>query len=133
VIGAGAATMAVGHAVLLTGVLTAGPSGSIALLVPGLLLVGAGMGACISPLTMVILAQADAERAGAVSGALSTMQQVGNTVGVAVTGLLFYGTLHRGYPHALAVSLGELAVLLALVAALTRLLPAPRCRVSDGD
>jgi EmrB/QacA subfamily drug resistance transporter len=133
VTGAGAATMAVGHAVLLAGVLAAGTGGSLGYLLPGLILVGAGMGACVSPLTMVVLSSADAERVGAVSGALATMQQVGNTLGVALTGLLFYGTLRHGYPHALAVSLGELAVLLAVVAGLTRLLPGPSTAETDGD
>ena len=61
------------------------------MLAPGLVLVGAGIGMCIEPLTTTALTHADAERAGAVSGSLSTMQQVGNSLGVAVTGVIIFG------------------------------------------
>jgi hypothetical protein len=53
------------------------------------------------------------------------MQQVGNTVGVAVTGVVFFGALDGGFAHAFEVSLVQLAVLCVAVAALTRLLPRP--------
>ena len=58
-----------------------------------------------------------------VAGALSTTQQVGNALGVAVTGVLFFGALHAGFAHAFEVSLVQLAVLCVAVAVLTRLLP----------
>jgi MFS family permease len=93
------------------------------LLAPGLVLVGAGMGLCITPLTSTVLSHADPERAGAVSGALSTMQQVGNALGVAVTGAIFFGSLAGGYAHAFELSVAELGGLLLSVAALSRLLP----------
>ena len=54
------------------------------------------------------------------------MQNVGGALGVAVTGVIFFGALHRGYAHALELSLAELAALLLTVASLTRLLPAHR-------
>ncbi len=66
------------------------------------------------------------ERAGAVSGALATMQQVGNALGVAVTGVIFFGALHGGERALrpwLELSLAQLGVLLVIVAGLTRLLP----------
>ena len=49
-----------------------GTGGSIALLVPAMLLDGAGMGLCITPLTATVLASVEPQRAGAASGALST-------------------------------------------------------------
>ncbi len=119
----GASCLALGHGLLLATVLHIGVGGSVAALIPGLVLVGAGQGLCITPLTTTVLAHADPQRAGAVSGTLSTMQQVGNALGVAVTGVVFFGTLGRGYAHAFGLSLGELACLLTGVAALTRLLP----------
>lgn len=73
-----ALTLAAGHALLVLA-LTAGGA-AISSLVPGLLLVGAGMGLTISPLTTTVLASADLQRAGVVAGVLSTMQQVGNSV-----------------------------------------------------
>jgi hypothetical protein len=54
---------------------------------------------------------------------LTTMQNVGNALGVAITGVIFFGALHGGYAHAFELAVGELARLLACVAALTRLLP----------
>ena len=69
---------------------------SVAWLFPGLLLLGAGQGLCITPLTTTVLSHADPATAGSVSGALSTAQQVGNSIGVAVTGLLFFGALGHG-------------------------------------
>ena len=61
-------------------------------------------------------------------GALSTMQQVGNAVGVAVTGVIFFGALSSGYQRAFELALVELAMLLLAVAALTRLLPRARAQ-----
>jgi MFS family permease len=119
----GALTLAAGHGLLLGAVVDVGAHGSIAELAPALLLIGAGMGLCITPLTTIVLASVDPQRAGAVSGALSTMQQVGNSLGVAVTGVIFFGTVDNGIAHAFELSLAELVALLGTVAALTRLLP----------
>jgi hypothetical protein len=52
------------------------------------------------------------------------MQQVGNALGVAVTGVIFFGALRGGFAHAFVLSVAELAALLLVVAALTRLLTA---------
>jgi EmrB/QacA subfamily drug resistance transporter len=123
VIGAGALTLAGGHALLLTAVVDIGVRGTVAALVPGLVLVGAGMGLVLAPLATVILQTLEPERAGAASGMLTTMQNVGNALGVAVTGVIFFGALRAGYAHAFALALGQLALLLVGVAALSRLLP----------
>src|SRR5436190_19384847 len=123
VLAAGALTLATGHALLLAAVAAVGVGGSIAPLVPGLLVIGAGMGLVIAPLTTTILSGVDPQRAGAASGMLATTQNVGNALGVAVTGVIFFGALHGGYDHALRVSLAQLAVLLVAAAALARLLP----------
>lgn len=119
---AGALTLAAGEGVLLGGVLLMGNRGSVGLLVPGLVLVGAGMGWCLTPLTTTILVHASPERAGSVSGVLATMQQVGNSLGVAVIGVIFFGLVPHGYSRAFEVSLGVLASLLLGVAVLARAL-----------
>jgi hypothetical protein len=85
-----------------------GTGGSVAWLFPGLILLGAGQGLCITPLTTTVLSHADPATAGSVSGALSTAQQVGNSVGVAVTGVLFFGALSRGYGPAFERSVLEM-------------------------
>jgi predicted MFS family arabinose efflux permease len=123
-IAVGAAVLACGHVLLVGAVLDIGVRGSLAMLVPGLLLVGAGMGLVLAPLAGTILQTLEPERAGAASGMLSTMQNVGNALGVAITGVIFFGALHGGYAHAFELAVGELALLLVGVAALTRLLPA---------
>jgi MFS family permease len=123
VLGIGALVLAAGHALLVLIVGEVGTGGSIAELVPGLLLVGAGMGIVIAPLMTVIMSSLGPEQAGAASGALSTMQNVGNALGVAVVGVIFFGALHGGYSHAFELSVAALALTLVGVAGLTRLLP----------
>ena len=126
VIAAGALTAALGDAALYVAAAHAGTGGSVGWLFPGLLLLGAGQGLCITPLTTTVLSHADPATAGSVSGALSTAQQVGNSVGVAVTGVLFFGALSHGYGLAFERSVLEMGALLLAVAALTRLMPARR-------
>jgi EmrB/QacA subfamily drug resistance transporter len=123
VLAAGALTLAVGHALLLLAVADVGLGGAIAILVPGLLLIGAGMGLGITPLATIILSGIEPQQAGAASGALTTMQGVGNALGVAVIGVIFFGALGGGYAHAFELSLAALATILLSVAVLTRLLP----------
>ena len=130
-IGAGALTLAGGHLLLLIAVAATGARGSIAALVPGLILVGAGMGLCITPLTTVVLAGTRPETAGMVSGTLSTMQQIGNSVGVAVTGVIFFGAVPHGYAHAFGLSVMALGLMLLAVAGLSRLLPGRAAREQE--
>jgi EmrB/QacA subfamily drug resistance transporter len=120
VIAAGAVLAAAGDAALY---LATGHGGSVAWLFPGLVLLGAGQGLCITPLTTTVLSHAEPATAGSVAGALSTAQQVGNSIGVAVTGVLFFGALGHGYGLAFEHSLLQMGALLLVVAALTRLMP----------
>jgi EmrB/QacA subfamily drug resistance transporter len=120
----GALTLAGGHVLLLLAVLEIGTRSSVLELVPGLLLVGAGMGLLLVPLTTTIMSGVEADHSGGATGVLTTMQNVGNALGVAITGVIFFGALHGGFAHALELSVAQLAVLLVAVAALSRLLPA---------
>ncbi|HSZ39192.1 MAG TPA: MFS transporter [Trebonia sp.] len=101
----------------------AGGAGPLVFLAPGLLLLGAGQGLCITPLTTTVLSHSSQRTAGSVSGALATAQQVGNAIGVAISGVVFYGLLDRGYGIAYGWSVAEMAALLLGVAALTFLIP----------
>jgi EmrB/QacA subfamily drug resistance transporter len=125
VVAIGALVAALGDVALVLSVSGAPGGYPVAALFPGLFLLGAGQGLCITPLTTTVLAHASATRAGSVSGALGTAQQVGNAIGVAVSGVIFYGLLGHGdgYPAAYRWSLAEMAVLLAGVAALTFIIP----------
>ena len=122
---AGALVAALGNVVLLLAVADAGSTGAIAALFPGLFLLGAGQGLCITPLTATVLSHADASSAGSVSGAMATAQQVGNAIGVAISGVIFYGLLGAGHGYAVAYgwSIAQMAALLVGVAALTFIIP----------
>jgi EmrB/QacA subfamily drug resistance transporter len=119
----GAVVLATGHGLLAATVLDVGTGHTVALLVPALVLIGTGMGLVLTPLTNTVLANLTPASAGTASGALSTMQQIGNALGVAITGVIFYGTLKHGLPHAFELSLAELAAVSLAVAACSRLLP----------
>ena len=83
-----------------------GLGGPLAALFPGLFLLGAGQGLCITPLTTTVLSHASPRTAGSITGALSTAQQVGNAIGVAVSGVVFFGLLGHGYRAAFGVERG---------------------------
>ena len=68
-------------------------------------------------------------RAGRASGALSTAQQIGFALGVAVTGVIYFGSADAGIGHAFELSLIQLAVVSAGIVAASRLLPARPARV----
>jgi EmrB/QacA subfamily drug resistance transporter len=60
---------------------------------PFLLVAGLGLGCFIAPLTNLVLAGIAGREAGSASGVLSTTQQVGGALGVAVIGLILFGVL----------------------------------------
>jgi EmrB/QacA subfamily drug resistance transporter len=118
VIATGAVVGVIGDLLIVLAVWHWGIGGPLAALFPGLFLLGAGQGLCITPLTTTVLSHADTSTAGSVSGALSTAQQVGNSIGVAVSGVIFFGTLNHGYAAAFASSQAQMGCLLLGVAAL---------------
>src|SRR5262249_7313631 len=125
VIAAGSLAGAAGDAALWLATAHSGTGGSVAWLLPGRLPPGGGQGPCITPRTTAVLSHAEPATAGSVAGALSTAQQVGNAIGVAVTGVLFFGALGHGYDVAFERSVLQMGALLLVVAALTRLMGRP--------
>src|SRR3954451_7942472 len=103
VIGAGGAALTAGMLAL-----AATTDSSLAALVPGLALAGAGIGLCFTPLTAIVLADIDPAKAGSASGALSTVQQLGFALGVAITGVIYFGASDPA--RAFSESLVELAI-----------------------
>jgi MFS family permease len=87
-----------------------GPHLSAGALIPTLLVQGVGQGLLLTPLINAVLSRTGRENVGLASGVLSTAQQVGGALGVAVVGMIFFGALGRsgggagGYAHALAVA-----------------------------
>lgn len=107
-----------GHLLMLAAVEEIGVDGSVLWLAPGLAVSGLGMGVCLSSLVSTVMAGVEPNHAASVSGALSMVQQLGNALGVALIGLVFYGTIGRGVDLAFDDSLVCLAggtLLLALV------------------
>jgi EmrB/QacA subfamily drug resistance transporter len=119
----GGVVLAAGHATLAATVSSIGVTSTVLYLTPGLLLAGAGMGLVLTPLTTTVLVSLPAERAGAASGALATMQNVGNALGVALIGVVFFDAVHAGYAHAFVRSTLVLAGFGLLLALFTRMLP----------
>lgn len=61
--------------------------------IPGLFITGMGMGLIMSPVFAVALNDVDHKHAGAASGVLNAVQQLGGAVGVALIGVFFFGQL----------------------------------------
>jgi MFS family permease len=118
----GAGVFALGHLALLGAVAEHGVGGSLIDLFPGLALAGFGMGIALTALIDAAMGDVDPAHAGAVSGVLSTAQQVGNALGVAVVGMVFFAAVGGGYAHALRLSLVVLVGTTAAVALLSTLL-----------
>jgi EmrB/QacA subfamily drug resistance transporter len=123
VVAAGGVALTAGLALMAVAVADVGTEGSLVVLVPGLILVGAGIGLCFTPLTSTVLASVDPARAGSASGAMSTTQQVGYALGVAITGVIFFGATDDGIGHAFELSLIQLAIVSAGIVVMARILP----------
>ncbi len=63
---------------------------------PVLFVAGLGLGLFIAPLTTLVLAGIQGREAGSASGVLSTVQQVGGALGVAVIGVVLFGLVGGG-------------------------------------
>lgn len=62
-------------------------------LIPGLLILGLGMGSVMGLMFSVTLKDVDPSDAGSASGTLSAIQQIGGAIGIAVVGVIFFGAL----------------------------------------
>jgi EmrB/QacA subfamily drug resistance transporter len=115
--------------VLLHGIVTAtGHTGHIAWLAPALVIDGVGMGMAVAPLATTVLSRVPAHQAGAAGAILATAQQVGNALGVAIIGIVFYAGLGQAshlekFPAAFNRSVVYLIVVEIAFAAFVQLLP----------
>jgi Na+/melibiose symporter-like transporter len=96
----------IGALVIITGfgflIIITGQQGNIGLnwsqLLPYLFIIGIGQGLVIVPLINVVLSHVkDQKHTGAVSGILSTMIQIGISIGIALIGSIFFGMVGSGY------------------------------------
>jgi hypothetical protein len=108
-----------GRGVIMAGALiTAGGTGSLIAIVhhygaavttwdltPRLVAAGLGLGTVIAPLADVVLARVPARHAGSASGVFNTGLQLGNSIGIALIGVIFFGLLGtQAAPAATAVA-----------------------------
>ncbi|MDI1452813.1 MFS transporter [Streptomyces sp. ATE26] len=119
----GAFLVALGYGGLALLVREIGAGGEVALLALPLLVAGVGMGLTMAPLSAMVLAPVGPDHAAAASGVLTTAQEIGATVGTALTGSIFFRLVsdHSGpatAPHAFSVSLTVLVAFDLLVVAL---------------
>jgi len=77
-------------------------------LLPALAVGGLGCGLFLAPCINIILAGIRAQDAGAASGVLSTVQQVGAALGIAVIGILFFGLVRDGGASSSAIATPQL-------------------------
>jgi hypothetical protein len=82
-------------------------------LIPTFLISGLGLGTVIAPLLNIILAGVPSRDAGSASGVLTTFQQLGGAIGVAVVGVVFFGLLSSRAPAAVATVTPQLQAQLA--------------------
>ena len=88
------------------------------------------MGLVIAPMPAIVLARVKPDHAAAASGVLSTAQQAGGAIGVAVIGAVFYGALGPApTPHAFGLGLMVMAGFGLAVAALVHSCAALRNRI----
>ncbi|WP_309485361.1 MFS transporter [Streptomyces sp. WELS2] len=113
-------------------VLLSGPRLTPLLVIPTLMLQSVGGGLLITPLLNTVLARIDPRTAGMASGSLSTAQQVGAALGVAIVGAVFFRTFRTGAAsgdrvhaagHAFALTSLTACAVAALAALLVFLLP----------
>lgn len=90
----GALIYALFIAALIAHVAMAGAQLNPVTLIPVLVVVGAGQGAIMTPLLNLVLGYVDEAQSGMASGIISTVQQVGAALGVAVVAMLFNSALN---------------------------------------
>jgi EmrB/QacA subfamily drug resistance transporter len=90
---AGALIMAAAMAGVIAAVHRYGAAVTTWELVPALVAAGLGLGAVIAPLADIVLARVPKQDAGSASGVFNTALQVGNSIGIALIGVIFFGLL----------------------------------------
>jgi EmrB/QacA subfamily drug resistance transporter len=79
-------------------ILTGADSVSAWDLVPGLFLVGAGLGASLGQLFRFVLSSVNMDEVGSASGVLEAAQQLSTALGVAILGTIFFSTFDHHLP-----------------------------------
>lgn len=131
----GAVTTAVGFATTAIVAYTQGSQITSSAIIPTLVVQGFGQGLLVTPLLNQILAHVGVNHLGSASGALSTAQQVGGALGIALVGVFYFAALgdaspHQAQPYAHALGIAVLLhlALATTIALLLFILPQPEHR-----
>ncbi|MGW7378765.1 MFS transporter [Streptomyces sp. NPDC054794] len=98
-----------------------------------LVVMGAGMGLIVAPLTDAVLSEVPREHAGSASGLINTVQQMGNALGLGLVSVVFFGVIDdrltraqvgpafvNAFQHALWWVAGVMGVIFLLMFALPK-------------
>ncbi len=98
-----------------------------------LVVMGAGMGLIVAPLTDAVLSEVPREHAGSASGLINTVQQMGNALGLGLVSVVFFGVIDErlapaevgpaftdGFQHALGWVAAVMGVIFLLMFALPK-------------
>jgi EmrB/QacA subfamily drug resistance transporter len=127
----GIATVAAGTTTLAL-MLTDTDSASVWLLVPGLFLVGVGVGTVLGQIIQFILAAVSMNEVGSASGVMEASQQLATALGVAVLGTIFFA-LFKHHPPSDALRVTSWVCLAPLTAAFLLVFLLPRHAGTEGD
>lgn len=122
-LGWGACLLAAGHLGWLGSLALGEPVALVIGVLAAALVQGAGLGLLMGPLTAYAVSQLQPRQASVGSGVASTMQQIGNSLGVVLVGLVYFDAAGVGHdlPAAVAYLVLTLAVLWVLVRGAARL------------
>jgi MFS family permease len=108
-----------------------------------LVVMGAGMGLIVAPLTDAILSEVPREHSGSASGLINTVQQMGNALGLGLVSVVFFGEIGDrltptqvgpAFVHAFEHALGWVAAVLVAIFLLMFALPRrPAQHVEGGQ
>jgi MFS family permease len=105
-------------------------------LLPGFMLLGIGIALTMSPMTSAAMNAVPVEKAGIASGVLSMFRMVGGSLGVAVTGAIFQGSVGSSFadvgPQQFVDALGHAMSVCAVVAAAGAMIGATAIRAKRG-
>ncbi|MFJ2392868.1 MFS transporter [Streptomyces sp. NPDC087843] len=97
-----------------------------------LVVMGAGMGFIVAPLTDAVLSEVPREHSGSASGLINTVQQMGNALGLGLVSVLFFGQIADrltlvqvgpAFVNAFQYALGWVAAVMAVIFLLMFALP----------
>jgi EmrB/QacA subfamily drug resistance transporter len=92
----GGTLVVAGMAGLVLTIDASGASVGVWTMAPALVVMGAGMGLTMAPFFDIVLAGVSPEESGSASGTLTSVQQIGGALGIAILGTVFFGRVENG-------------------------------------